>query len=141
MRPEMPVKFQRLVLLWKRLAPNRKFLGYAVDEWSAKVNKLDDQLERMKEADYMYSAMIASREASVNDLNQDYLRIASIIWGDEEFGPYSEFTRGLGYKTPDEYASARGMMQIVPSPHVAYLQPSGIPLPSGIMPPTDDVLA
>lgn len=139
MRPELPDKLHRLIMLWKLHAPHRKFLSMSPDQFFAKVNRLDAHLDGMKEVDFTYMGMIASRENMAGDLNLDYQRIVSLIWGDEEFGPFSEFLRGLGYKTLSEYNSPRSDN----SPPLSGTAPDNMapPPPSGILPPDNQAAA
>ena len=129
----------RLIMLWKLHALHRKFLSMSPEQFLAKVNRLDTHLDGMKEVDFTYMGMIASRENMAGDLNLDYQRIVSIIWGDEEFGPFSEFLRGLGYKTLSEYNSPRSDN----SPLLSGTAPDNValPPPSGILPPDNQAAA
>ncbi len=138
MKPRLPDKLHRLEMLWRRHAPHRIWMGMTVDQFATKLARLDNHLDGMKAVDFTYMGMIASRETMASDLNLDYQRIVSLIWGDLEFGPFSEFLRALGYKTLDEYSSPR-----TDDPPPSGIAPNTVdlPPPSGILPPNNQAAA
>lgn len=62
MKPGLPDKLHRLEMLWRRYAPHRIWMGMTVDQFAAKLAHLDAHLDGMKEVDFTYMGMIASRE-------------------------------------------------------------------------------